>query len=331
MHKNSTQGFIPRRSALASLAALACLGSAAFDATAQAYPSKPVQIVVAATPGGGTDAIGRVLGDVLAAALKQPFVVQNKAGASGTIASEMVARAPADGYTLMVLQNGHTTNPATFKKLPYDTFTDFTPIATLGRSPLVLVSSSVTNVKTFKELTDAGKKTPDSLSFGSAETSTRLATEMLAGATSLPMVSVSYKGTGPAMTDLAGGHVNYSVTTIASTLAMKGSGKFNYVAVLSPQRTPFLPEVPTLAEQGFPNIEAGGWWGVVGPARMPKAVVQQLNTAIQAALNAPEVKKRLAALSIEPWSASPEEFDKFIHKDVELNIRLAKKAGIEPE
>ncbi len=333
MNKNSFHQPHPRRSLLTSLVAIACLGGAATSASAQstAYPSKAVQIVVAATPGGGTDAIGRMLGDVLAAAFKQPFVVVNKAGASGTIASEMVARSLADGYTLIVLQNGHTTNPATFKKLPYDTFNDFTPIAPLGRSPLVLVSSSATNVKTVKDLTDSGKKTPGSLSFGSAETSTRLATEMLAGATGLPMVSVSYKGTGPAMTDLAGGHVNYSVTTIASTLPMKGTGKFNYVAVLSPQRTPFLPDVPTLAEQGFPNIEASGWWGVLGPAKMPKPLVQQLNTAIQAALNDPEVKKRLAALSIEPWSASPEDFDKFIHKDVDLNIKLAKKAGIEPE
>lgn len=323
---------VRRRSMLGPLAVLACLGSAVIDASAQAaYPSKAVQIVVAASPGGGTDAIARVLGDVLAAALKQPFVIVNKAGASGTIASELVARSPADGYTLIVLQNGHTTNPATFKKLPYDTFADFTPIAPLGRSPLVLVSSSITNVKTIKQLTDSGKKTPGSLSFGSAETSTRLATEMMAAATGLPMVPVSYKGTGPAMTDLAGGHVNYSVTTIASTLPMKGSGKFNYVAVLSPQRTTFLPDVPTLAEQGFPNIEASGWWGVLGPAKMPKALVQQLNAAIQAALNDLEVKKRLAVLSIEPWIASSEDFDKFIHMDVDLNIKLAKKAGIEPE
>lgn len=322
----------PLPAILATLTALACLGATTYaGAQAAPYPNKPVQLLVASAPGGGTDAIGRVLADALAASLKQPFIVVNRAGASGSIASEMLVRSPADGYTLLVLQNGHTVNPATVKKLPYDTFNDFTPIATLGRSPLVLVGGAQSGVKTFKDLTDLGKRAPTSMSFGSAEASTRLATEMLAGATGLPMVPVSYKGTGPAMTDVAGGHVNFSVTTIASTLPMRGSGKVNYIAVLSPQRTAFLPEVPTLAEQGFPNIEASGWWGVLGPANMPKPLVQKLNAAIQAALGDAEVKKRLANLSIEPWSATPEEFDKFIRRDVELNIKLAKKAGIEPE
>jgi tripartite-type tricarboxylate transporter receptor subunit TctC len=271
MHTTRTS-FSSRRSMLATIAALACLGAATHaGAQAAAYPNKPVQLLVASAPGGGTDAIGRVLADALTASLKQPFVVVNRAGASGAIGSEMLVRSPADGYTLLVLQNGHTVNPATMKKLPYDTFNDFTPIATLGRSPLVLVGGAQLGVKTFKDLTEMGKRTPTSMSFGSAEASTRLATEMLAGATGLPMVPVSYKGTGPAMTDVAGGHVNFSVTTIASTLPMRGSGKVNYIAVLSPQRTAFLPEVPTLAEQGFPNIEASGWWGVLGPAKYAQA------------------------------------------------------------
>lgn len=322
--------FTLRRTALATLLALgATLGG---HAMAQAdYPNKPVQLLIASAPGGGTDAIGRVLADVLSAAFKQTFVPVNRAGASGSIASEMLVRAPADGYTLLVLQNGHSTNPATVKKLPYDTFRDFTPVAPLGRSPLVLVGGAQTGVKNVKELGELGKRTPASMSFGSSEASTRLATEMISGATGLPIVSVGYKGTGPAMTDVAGGHVNFSITTIASTLPMRGSGKVNYIAVLSPQRTPFLPEVPTLAEQGLPNIEASGWWGVLAPANLPKPIVQKLNAAIQAAQNDPEVKKRLANLMIEPWSATPEEFDKFIHREVELNLKLAKRAGIEPE
>lgn len=309
-----------------------CPGGAALDAAAQAsYPTKPIQLIIASAPGGGTDAIGRTLADALSASLKQTVVPINRPGASGSIASESLVRSPADGYTLLVLQNGHSVNPAIFKKLPYDTFNDFTPISPLGRSPLVLVAGAHTGVKTMKDLMDLGKRTPLSMSFGASEASTRLATEMISGATGISMTAVTYKGTGPAMTDLAGGHVNFSVTTIASTLPMRGSGKMNYVAVLASERTPFLPDVPTLTEQGLPGIEAGAWWGVVGPASMPKPLVQKLNAAIRAALTEPDVKKRLAALSIEPWSDTPEEFDKFIRKEVELNLKLAKRAGIEPE
>lgn len=314
-----------------ALIATLCLCTATLEATAQAYPTKPVQLIIPTAPGGGTDAIGRALADALTASLKQPVIVVNKAGASGSIASDLLVRSPADGYTLLVVQNGHNVNPAILKKLPYDTFKDFTPIAPLGRAPMVLVAGTHTGVKTMKELTDLGTRTPISMSFGASEASTRLATEMISGATGLALLPVSYKGTGPVMTDMAGGHVNFSVTTIASTLAIRRTGKFNYVAVLAPQRSALLPEVPTLAEQGLPDIEATAWWGVLGPANLPKPLLQKLNEAIRTALVDPEVKKRLAFLSIEPWTSSPEEFDKFIRKEVDLNLKLAKKAGIEPE
>lgn len=301
------------------------------EAAAQAFPNKPIKLLIGAPPGGGTDAIARVLADTLAVTLKQPVVPENRPGASGMIASEAVARSPADGYTLLIVQNGHTVNPATVKKLPYDTLTDFTPIAPLARSPMVLVSSAVTGVKTVKDFTEMGKRTPNSLSFATSETSSRLAIEMVGGATNLPLNPVNYKGTGPAVTDVAGGHVNFTITTIASTLGQKGTGKIHYVAALAPERSAFLPEVPTLTEQGVPDIEVIAWWGILGPANMPKPVVQTLNAAIRAALANPEVKKRLDTLSVEPWNAAPEDLDKFIRKEVAVTLRVAKKAGIEPE
>ena len=307
------------------------LGAGVPNASAQAYPARPIQLMIASPPGGGTDAIGRVLADALSAAFKQTVVPVNRAGASGSIASDVLVRSAPDGYTLLVLQNGHTVNPATVKKLPYDTFNDFTPIATLGRSPLVVVGGAQTNVKTIKELTALGKLTPASMSFAAAEASTRLATEMISGATGVPMTAVYYKGTGPAMTDVAGGHINFSVTTIASTLPFRGAGRVNYIGVMSAQRSGFLPEVPTLAEQGLPNIESSAWWGVAGPAGLPRPIVQKLNDAIRAALNEPEVLKRLRSLSIEPWASTPDEFDRFIRNEVDLNLKLAKKAGLEPE
>lgn len=319
------------KSSLVAAVSAAVLCAVALDAAAQAFPSRPVRILIPASPGGGTDAIARVMAEALTASLKQPVVAENRPGASGIIASEALVRAPADGYVLMIMQNGHTVNPALFKKLPYDTFNDFTPIAPLARAPLVLVSAAPTGVKTLRELTDLGKRNPAAMSFGSAEASTRLAIEMLAGATRIPMTVVSYKGTGPTMTDVAGGHTNFTVTTISSTLPFKTGGKINYIAVLAAQRSPLLPETPTLAEQGLPDIEATGWWGIFGPANMPAPLVERLNAAIRAAQADPEVKAKLASFSVEPWVAGPGDLDQFVRKEVALIIKVAKQAGIQPE
>ena len=320
----------PKRTVVVALLA-ASIFAVTFNAAAQTFPNKPIHLVVPTAPGGGTDAIGRVLADALTASLKQQVVVDNKPGASGVIASEAVARSPADGYTLMITQNGHTVNPATIKKLPYDTFNDFTPIAPLARSPLVLIAAAPSGVKTLKDMAELAKRKPDSMSVASADTSTKLAADMISGATGVPMTTVYYKGTGPAVTDVAGNHINFSVTTIASTLPQRTTGKINYVAVLAAERSSFLPEVPTLAEQGLPDIDVSAWWGIIAPANLPKSIVQLLNSAIRIALADPDVKKRLATLSAEPWVASSEDFDRFIRKDAALIVKLAKKAGIEPE
>jgi tripartite-type tricarboxylate transporter receptor subunit TctC len=311
--------------------AAASLSCTSLGAAAQAFPTKPIRLIIASAPGGGTDAIGRVLADALSVSLKQQVVPDNKAGASGVIASEALKQAPPDGYTIIIVQNGHTMNPAVMKKLPYDTLNDFTPIAPLARSPLVLVSAASTGVKTVKDMTDLGKRNPASMSVAVSETSTRLATEMISNATGVPMISVYYKGTGPGVTDVMGNHIGFTVTTMASTLPHRSTGKLNYVGVLARERTAFLPDVPTLAEQGLADVEMNGWWGILGPANMPKPVVQMLNATIRNALADPDFKKRLTTLSAEPWLASPEDFDKFIRKDVAQTIQATRKAGIEPE
>ena len=275
--------------------------------------------------------MARIVADALGSSFSQSVVPINKPGASGIIADETVARAAPDGYTLLIAVNAHAANPALFKKLPYNTLKDFTAIASLGKSPLVLVASEATGVKTVKTLLSLGKQKPEAMLFGVTETSTRVATERLSSATGIPMTVVNYKGTGPAMTDLAGGHVNFTVTTIASTASLKGSGKMNYVGLMALNRSPLLPGVPTLAEQGIPGMEASAWWGLLGPANMPKAIVQRISVAISAALADPKVKRRLDTLSIEAWASSPDEFDTFIRDDVALTLKVAKKAGIEPE
>ncbi|HYR32866.1 MAG TPA: tripartite tricarboxylate transporter substrate-binding protein [Burkholderiales bacterium] len=303
----------------------------ALAAQAQTYPSKPIRLLIAASPGGGTDGIGRVMAEALSAGFKQPVVAENRGGASGMIASDLLVKSAPDGYTIMITQNAHVTNPALFKKLPYDTFKDFTPIAPLARSPLVLIAATGTGVKTVKELLDLSKRDPRAMNFAAAESSTRLAIEQLAEATGIAITSLPYKGTGPAVADVAGGHVNFSVTTIASVLPFRGTGKLNIVAVMAGERTSFLPDVPTLAEQGLARVDVRGWWGIFAPPNMPPALVEQLNGAIRTVLSTPPVRQKIHNFSAEVWLGSPQELEAFIRSEVPAIQALAKKAGIEPE
>lgn len=320
-----------RRSLLPVLSLLLVGGVMSLPAAAQFAPNKPIRLIIPASPGGGTDAIGRTLAEALSVHYKQQVVPDNKAGAGGVIGSEMLARSAPDGYSLMIVQTGHTMNPAIFKKLPYDTLKDFTPIISLARSPLILVSGSGTGVKSIKDLMEAGRKDAKTLNFASAEASTRLAIQMISGATGLPATTVSYKGTGPAVLDVAAGHINYTVTTIASTLSQRNTGKLNYVAVLASNRTSVLPDVPSIKEQGLNDIEATGWWGIVAPGNMPRALVQDLHRTIRQVMDTPEMQKRLQTLAAEPWMETPEAFDQYIRKEIMTTQRLAKQAGIEPE
>jgi len=310
-----------------AVAALGC----AMAAHAQTYPSKPIRLLIAASPGGGTDGIGRVMAEALSATFKQPVVAENRGGASGMIASDLLVKSPPDGYTIMITQNAHVTNPALFRKLPYDTFRDFTPIAPLAKSPLVLIAATGTGVKTVKDLLDTSKRDPRAMNFAAAESSTRLAIEQLGEATGIALTSLIYKGTGPAVADVAGGHVNFSVTTIASVLPFRGTGKLNIVAVMAGERTPFLPDVPTLAEQGLPRVDVKGWWGIFAPPNLPPALVEQLNGAIRTVLNTPPVRQKIQNFSADIWLGSPQELEAFVRSEVPAIQALAKKAGIEPE
>ncbi len=317
-----------RRTLLLTLALAAFAGGSAW---AQPYPSKPIRLLISAPPGGGTDAIGRMLGEGLAQALKVPVIPDNRGGAGGQIASEQLVKSAPDGYTLLVVQNAHVGNPAFYRKLAYDTLRDFTPIAPLATTPLVLAASSTTGVKTMKELMELGRRDPKSLAFASSESSSRLAVEQLAEATDLKMTSIPYKGTGPAVTDVAGGHINYTVTTMASVLPFRTTGKIHYVAQLAAERSPFLPDVPTLAEQGIPNVEVKGWWAVFGPANMPPAMVEQMHAAIRSVMDTPQSRARLQTFSATPWIGTPQALDAFVRREIPNIQRLARKAGIEPE
>lgn len=320
--------FSPTMRLLACALLLATSGQQAF---AQAYPNKSIKLLIPAPPGGGTDAMARVVADALTVTLKQQVVPENKPGASGIIASELLAKSANDGYTLMIVQNGHTMNPALFKKLPYDTQGDFAPVAAVGRAPLILIAATASGAKTLKDMADLGKRQPASMTFGAAEASTRIAANMIGEAIGVPVTVASYKGTGAAVVDVMGGHINFSVTTIASTLAQKSTGKINFIGVLATERSPFLPDVPTMKEQGFAGLEAGAWYGIIGPANLPKPVIDTLNAAIRTALTDPQVKQKMDTLAIVAWNAGAEELDQFIRKEIPTTQKMARKAGIEAE
>lgn len=313
---------------LALAAGLLTLATALF---AQPYPNKPIRLLIPTTPGGGTDAIGRVIGEVIAARFRVPVVPENRPGASAQMAADHLVKSAPDGYTIMIAQNAHVTNPAFFKKLPYDTLKDFTPIASVAMSPLVLVASGVSKVASWGELVAKAKREPDSLSCATADSSSRLAVEQINEAAGMKMVALPYKGTAPAVNDVAGGHVGCTVTTIASILPFTGTGRVHVLAVLGSERSPFLPDVPTLAELGVPGVEVKGWWGIFGPANLPAAVTDQLNEAIRTALAQPRVQTAIRTSSADPWIGTPQDLDQFVRREVPHIQRLARKAGIEPE
>ena len=303
----------------------------ASPAYAQFSPSKPMRLIIASAPGGGTDAIGRMLAEALTPLVKQQVVPENKAGASGVIASEELLRAAPDGLTLMIVQNGHTMNPAVYKRLPYDTLSDFTPIATLARSPLVLVSSAKVPVSNVNELIAFGRREPGALNFGAAEASTRLAIHLLSQATGLPFAVVGYKGTGPTMVDVAAGHMNFTVTTIASTLPYRSGERIRYLGVMSTERTALLPGVASVREQGLANLETIGWWGVVAPRGMAGALSSELNALIRKAMTGDGIAERLRGMAAELWLGTPANFDEHIRNELTQTLAVAARAGIVAE
>ena len=324
-----------RRLQVMSLAYLGHLGAALLvllpiAAPGQTYPDRSIRIVIPAPPGGGMDAIGRALSDPLALALKQPVVIENRPGGNGVIATQLVARAAPDGYTLLLMASFHAINVSTVRKLPYDSVKDFAGIAKLGDSPAVLVSSAQSGVRTVADFSSFVARNRDAVTFAVSSMETRLGAESVLQRVGAKGVIVNYKGTGPAVSDLAGGHVPFFVTTIASVLGFKDSGKVNLIGVAAKTRNPYIPDVPTLAEQGL-DAQADVWYGLVAPAGTPREVVLRLNREI-ARINAlPGYQARLRTLSIQSASLSPAEFDAFIKAEVGRFETLVKAARIEPE
>ena len=317
---------------LLALLALAGLGITAHAQPAAAdWPNKPIRWVVPFPPGGAMDAIARTLGEKAAKSLGQPFVIENKPGAGGNIGADFVAKQPGDGYTMMITSIGMATNKPLYGKLNYDPVKDFAPVSLLAVVPNVLVTNATqSDVKTARDVIAAARKAPGQLTYASAGngTSIHLAGEVFTSLAKLDMLHVPYKGSGPAVSDLLGGQVNYMFDSITSARPHIESGKLRALGVTTAKRSSALPNVPTIAEAGLPGYEVSPWFAVFMPAATPKAIVTKLNAALLAAMKDPEVVKRFESIGAEPVGSTPDELAKHLARESERWTKLITERNI---
>src|SRR4029077_17772100 len=282
------------------------------------FPARPVHVFVPYSPGGGVDILARTLGDAVSRKWGQSVVVENRPGAGGVVASQALAAAAPDGYTLIVVASGHATNPLLCAKIPYDTFKAFTPISLLASSPNILVVRTDSPFKTLGDVIAQARAKPGSLSFGHAGngTSTHLAGELLKNLAGIDMEAISYKGGAPAINDLLGGQIPMSFNNAPEALGQLEAGTLRALAVTTATRSPFLPNVPAMAET-VPGYATEVWWALLGPAGMPPELVAKLSRDFVAALNTEPVRERLAKFGASPIGGSPEALDAKIHADYE--------------
>src|SRR6266568_567260 len=303
---------------------IACCGTAA----AQDYPSRPIRLLTPAAPGGTTDILARIFGARLGDAFKQQVVVDNRASASGVIAGELTANAPPDGYTLLLAYHQHTVNAALNPKLPYHPVNSFTPITQLTTAGLMLVVNPATPVKNLREFVDWTKNFKGPLNYGSAGNGTggHLAGELYKMMTGVKAEHIPYKGAGPAMMDLLAGQFHYTFVGLQSVQTLVRAGKLRGLAVTAPNRLAALPDLPAVAEE-LPGFEFVGWYGVIGPAGLPRPIVTRLHDELVKALNRPDVRERIVADGSEPVGSSPEEFRQFMLADLAKCAKLVKESG----
>ncbi|MFH1602570.1 MAG: tripartite tricarboxylate transporter substrate binding protein [Pseudomonadota bacterium] len=307
------------------------LAFAAAHAQAPAYPSKPVRIVVSSSPGGNLDLIARAVAQKLTENLAQPMLVENKPGGSGIIAHEFVAKARPDGYTLMITAaGGHTINPGLFKKLPYDTVNDFTSISIIARGPLILVAHPSLPVKSLRDLIALAKSKPGEIvaANGGMGTSGHLALELMMTMTGTKFLQVPYKGNPPGLTDTIAGHTSIMVDTMSTSIPLLKSGRLRAIAVTSLERSPLLPNVPSVAET-LPGFEASVYIGLFGPAGMPREIVKRLSSETAQIAHNIQMQKQFADMGVELVGSTPEEFLAFIKADIAKWKKVIRQAGIE--
>ena len=302
-------------------------------AVAQGYPNKPVRLVVAFTPGSSTDIVGRAVAAKLQEMWGQPVVVENRAGAGGTVGSEFVLRSDADGYTLLANSSAHAANPGIYKDMRYDTMRDFVNLALLGGGPNVLIAAPESGWKTLPDFVKAAKANPGKFNFSSAGigSGTHFNLEKLKIATGIDVVHVPYKGTPEAIGDTIAGRVCCYWAPLNAALPHVNGGKAVALAVSSAQRSPLLPNVPSVAEQGYAGFDYTLWVGLWGPAKMPADVAAKINKDVNAALASPDLRERLTKLGTVPGNLTIPQFTDFIRKEIDETKTILQAAGIKPQ
>lgn len=311
-----------------------CLGlGLAFStalAWAQEYPSKPIRLVVPFPPGGGTDIVARTVAIKLGEILRVSVVVENRAGAGGTVGTDVVARAPADGYTLGLVSGSHVINPSIYPKLPYDTQKAFAPVTLLVAAPAVLVVNKALPVNNVQELIALAKSRPGKLFFASAGVGTppHLAGELFKSMAGIDITHVPYKGNGQVMTETISGEVAFTFPTLPSAVPFVKDGQLRALGVTGSRRSPSMPTVPTISESGLAGYESSSWYGVLAPAGTPPAIVTRLHRALVAALEQPEVQKLLANQGLDPVGNTPAEFSAQIRIEIDKWANLIKQNNL---
>jgi tripartite-type tricarboxylate transporter receptor subunit TctC len=323
-----------RRATLAlfgsALLGTACLAASGAFAQGEAFPARAITIVVGSSPGSTTDGLARVIGAEITAATKVPVVVENKAGASGGIAAQAVARSAADGYTLFITTNTtQAANPHLFRKLAYDPVKDFAPVGALVKGYLLLVTNPRIPARNVTELSAIAKK--QSLTFGAGSSSARVAAELFQQMTNTQLTYVPYKANPQAMVDLVGGQVDLMIVDLTTSLPQVKAGKLKALGVSSPKRSPLVPDLPTIAEAGLPGYEISYWNAVYAPAGTPAPVVERINALMQKAMAAEPVKRFVEQNGMEPFTSTPAELAAFQAAEYKRWGAVIKTAGIQPE
>ena len=312
--------------------AFACCAQLA-HAQAQKYPSRPVRLIVPVPPGSGTDLIARTLGQKMSLNMGVPFVVENRGGASAAIGTDLLAKSPPDGYTIMMGYTVHATNPIFNSKLPYDTLRDTAPIAYVCYIPLVLDVHPSVKANSVQELIAFARSNPGKLSYasGGAGAGAHLSGELFRLLTQTDVVHVPYKGNAPAVADLLGGQVHMMFDIVTTSLPLIRSGKLKALAVTSARRSSLAPELPTMIEAGLPGFETTGWYMMLAPAGLPKDVMTTLNTELNRAMKDPDVGAKLGAQGVEWVGGTPEQADAFLRAEMARWAKIAKDTGMKAE
>lgn len=317
--------------ALALVATVAVLSMPFAPSSAQPFPAKPVRMIVPFAPGGTTDVLARLVAQRLADATGQSFPVDNRPGANGNIGTDLAAKSPADGYTIVMSFDGTIAiNPNTYRKLPFDPQRDLAPVASVAQVPLILVVHPSVAAQTLAEFVSLAKSAPGRLNYSSAGhgSTGHLAGELLKARAGIELAHVNYKGGGQAVQDLLGGQIQMLVTALPTVEGHLKSGKLRALAFTAAKRVPGLPDTPTLEESGFPGLVVLSWYGLFAPAGTPPEAIRRLNAEVNRVLATPEVRERLAALGAEPTGGTPEQFAQVVRADTARWAQVVKSAGV---